>query len=283
MSVDDPTTEIIHYIDSFSGVDVVSAIATEHRFRVVIEVGYSPGGRTGVRSLHDVVPLAAYARRRGLLVTGISGYEGGLDSLPAVRTFLSDMRRAGTALVTAGLLETPEIVLTAGGSAYFDVVADELGGVQCAGLPALTLLRSGCYVTHDHGLYQSRTPFNRINGELRPALRVWASVTSRPEPELALVAMGKRDIPFDAGLPAPLTVRRPDGSGQQLCRGWRVTRTNDQHAYLERVDDGAEATELSPGQVIEFGISHPCTAFDKWRAIPVLDDEKIVDVYATYF
>jgi D-serine deaminase-like pyridoxal phosphate-dependent protein len=35
--------------------------------------------------------------------------------------------------------------------------------------------------------------------------------------------------------------------------------------------------------VIEFGISHPCTAFDKWRAIPVLDGERIVDVYATYF
>ena len=124
------------------------------------------------------------------------------DSLPAVRTFLSDMRRAGTALVTAGLLETPEIVLTAGGSAYFDVVADELGGVQCAGLPALTLLRSGCYVTHDHGLYQSRTPFNRINGELRPALRVWASVISRPEPELALVAMETRH-PLRRGTSSP--------------------------------------------------------------------------------
>jgi len=32
------------------------------------------------------------------------------------------------------------------------------------------------------------------------------------------------------------------------------------------------------------GISHPCTAFDKWQLIPVVDEEyRIVDVVRTFF
>jgi D-serine deaminase-like pyridoxal phosphate-dependent protein len=281
-STADPATEMIHYIDSAAGVDAITAISDSHRFAVLIELGY-PGGRTGVRSLDEVLELARYARELGVWVVGVSGYEGGLDSISAVRAFLRDLHQAGTALAEAGLVDASEIILSAGGSAYFDLVAEELGGVQRAGLPARMLLRSGSYVTHDHGVYQRRTPFNRVEGELRPAIRVWASVTSRPEPELALVALGKRDIPFDEGLPVPLTVRRPDGSSTRQCSGWELTRTNDQHGYLEPVRGAAQPSQLSPGDVIEFGISHPCTAFDKWRAVPVLDGHRIVDVYGTYF
>lgn len=277
----DPAVEIIHYIDSATGVDASSAIPTEHRYRVVIELGLT-GGRTGVRSVDDVVQLARYARDRGIVVAGVSGYEGGLAAEPAVRTYLRQLRQAGTALVESGLVDAPQILVSAGGSAFFDLVADELGGIACAGRPVLTLLRSGSYVTHDHGIYQRKTPFNRIDGQLRPALRVWAQVSSRSERELAIVGMGKRDIPFDEGLPVPLTVRPGHGPGRQ-CTGWQVTRTNDQHAYLEPIQGLSGATDFAPGDVIEFGISHPCTALDKWQAIPVLDGERIVDVYATYF
>jgi D-serine deaminase-like pyridoxal phosphate-dependent protein len=259
----------------------MSVIPTEHRFRVVIELGLT-GGRTGVRSVDEVVRLARYARDREVVVAGVSGYEGALDAQPAVRTYLRRLGQAGTALVESGLVDAPQVIVSAGGSAFFDLVADELGGLACGGRPALTLLRSGSYVTHDHGVYQRKTPFNRINGQLRAALRVWAQVNSRPERELAIVGMGKRDIPFDEGLPDPLTVRHGHGPGQQ-CTGWQVTRTNDQHAYLEPIHGLSGASDLAPGDVIEFGISHPCTAFDKWRAIPVLDGERIVDVYATYF
>ena len=32
------------------------------------------------------------------------------------------------------------------------------------------------------------------------------------------------------------------------------------------------------------GISHPCTAFDKWRLIPVVDDDyTVVDAVLTFF
>ena len=96
----------------------------------------------------------------------------------------------------------------------------------------------------------------------RPALELWAQVVSRPEPELALLSAGRRDVGFDAGLPVPLRARRRDGAAARLADA-EVTGLNDQHAYL-RLDPG---TALAPGDVVCLGISHPCTTLDKWRLI----------------
>jgi D-serine deaminase-like pyridoxal phosphate-dependent protein len=113
----------------------------------------------------------------------------------------------------------------------------------------------------------------------RPALELWAQVVSRPEPELALLSAGRRDVGFDAGLPVPLRARHRDGSTPRLA-GAKVTGLNDQHAYL-RLDP---ETALAPGDVVCLGISHPCTTLDKWRLITVLDDEdNIVDTVHTFF
>ena len=90
-------------------------------------------------------------------------------------------------------------LVTAGGSTYFDLVADELTGWAGVG-PVRTVLRSGCYLTHDDGLYGRTSP---LTAAFRPALSVWAQVTSRPEPDLALVTMGRRDVSFDQDLPVP--------------------------------------------------------------------------------
>ena len=93
---------------------------------------------------------------------------------------------------------------------------------------------------------------------------------SRPEPDLALLTMGRRDVSFDQDMPVPL--RLPDS---------RVTKLNDQHAYL-RLGPTAAAVEV--GSWLEFGISHPCTMFDKWQMIPVLDDDdRVVDLIRTFF
>ena len=108
---------------------------------------------------------------------------------------------------------------------------------------------------------------------------------SRPEPGLVVLDAGKRDLPFDLDLPVPLAaVRRgrvPGGTAEAVPLGKAtVTRLNDQHAYV----DVEPASELAVGDVVRLGLSHPCTAFDKWRAIPVVDDAGIVvDVLRTYF
>jgi D-serine deaminase-like pyridoxal phosphate-dependent protein len=179
-------------------------------------------------------------------------------------------------------------------------VAEELAPLTQgdSGPGALVILRSGAYVAHDEGFYRERTPYNRsgsdvagvvLEGELRAALEVWAQVLSVPEPGLALVGMGKRDVPYDLDLPFVRAVRRggpteaggsasdaPDG----MRDGMRVTKVQDQHAYLS-IEPGVG---LRPGDLVSFGISHPCTAFDKWRVIPVVDDDYVViDLIKTYF
>ena len=144
------------------------------------------------------------------------------------------------------------------------------------------VLRSGGYLFHDHGIYQAATPAARgVAGApaLRPALELWAQVLSRPEPGLVLLGAGRRDAGFDAGLPVPLRARRRDGEAVRLA-GATVTGLNDQHAYLRLDPD----TALAPGDLVCLGISHPCTTLDKWRLIPVLDEQdRVIDVVHTLF
>ena len=146
-------------------------------------------------------------------------------------------------------------------------------------IPVQVILRSGAYLTHDHGFYGTVSPAGRgVAGApvLRPALEVWAQVLSRPEPGLALLGAGRRDVGFDKGLPVPLRVVGRDVS----TAGWQVTELNDQHAYL-RLEDGAA---LGPGEVVGLGISHPCTTLDKWRVLVVLnDDDLVIDIVHAFF
>ena len=58
-------------------------------------------------------------------------------------------------------------------------------------------------------------------GALEPAFRLWAQVVSRPEFDLALRTMGRRDVSFDAGLPTPRSLPLS-----------AVEKLNDQHAFL---------------------------------------------------
>ena len=145
--------------------------------------------------------------------------------------------------------------------------------------PVQVILRSGAYLTYDHGFYGTVSPDGRGAAgapALRPALELWAQVLSRPEPGLALLGAGRRDVGFDKGLPVPLRVLGRDTS----TAGWAITELNDQHAYL-RLD--AEA-DLRPGDLVSLGISHPCTTLDKWRVLVVLnDDDLVIDIVHAFF
>lgn len=277
------STEIVFGVDSTAGVDLLHGVAGARPLTVVVERGHA-NGRTGVRSRADALRLAQRAATvPGVQLLGVTGYEGGLPDAGAARAFLHELLGTAEDLVHADVLPSGPVLVSAGGSAYFDVVADVLGGATAGGRATRTLLRSGSYVTHDHGIYSRVTPFHRVPGRLEPALRAWAQVSSRPEPNLGLLALGKRDAPFDEGLPTPLTVRRSDGTFE-IVRGWHVTRMNDQHSYLEPTEADGPHTELAPGDLIELGISHPCTSFDKWRAIPIVGDaHRVIEVVATYF
>ena len=105
-------------------------------------------------------------------------------------------------------------------------------------------------------------------------------VLSRPEPELAILGFGKRDVAYDDGLPIPFEVRRRSGERVAVGQEMSILSLNDQHA---RVGIPGQVA-LGPGDLIGFHITHPCTTFDKWRLLPLVDDDcGVVGAVATYF
>jgi D-serine dehydratase len=249
--------EVLTLVDSVAGVQALAA-GVQRPVRVLIEIG---GTRAGCRTDEQAVAVAdAVAAAPNLVLAGVEGFEGtyGADRTPAtlaaIDRFLDRMADLAATLDARGAFAgLDEVVLTAGGSAFFDRVAERLR--PDLSRPVRVVLRSGCYVTHDDGLYAGATPLPA----LRPALELWARVLSCPEPGLAIAGFGKRDAPYDIDLPIPRTP------------GVEVAALNDQHAFLR--DPGGV---LRVGDTVVCGISHPCTAFDKWPLIGVVDDDDVV-------
>jgi len=267
---------ILVYADSVAAVRAMADAGG--RFQVLLEWGY-PGGRTGCRTFAEAVAVAqAIHDTPSLDLVGISSFEGLLPTAEAAQSFLDSMVDATKAI--ARLLPAEPIV-TAGGSAYFDLVTATLGGQWLDGRRIRLVLRSGAYISHDDGTYRHKTPFLRVpeEGALDAALEVWAQVLSTPEPGLAIIGMGKREAPYDEGLPVPLRVRRTDGR-VEAADGLEVVKLNDHHGHLRVRDEGAVAV----GDLVCLGISHPCTAFDKWPVIPVVEDDyTVTELLRTYF
>ena len=60
-----------------------------------------------------------------------------------------------------------------------------------------------------------------------------------------------------------------------------VDRLWDQHARLIRDPD---EPSVKVGDVMTFGVSHPCTALDKWRYIPEIDaSSNVLTAVETFF
>jgi len=280
---EDPSFELFVLADSAEGVRRLSTAAVDagigRPLPLLLELGIA-GKRTGCRTIDDAVVLARMiAAAPGLQLAGIEGYEGLLVSddraadLERVNSFLDRMTDLARQLDGEGLFGAPHILLTAGGSSYFDLVARAFGAVQGLSRPVLPVLRSGCYLTSDHGHYLDLTAELDVREGLaeglRPALEVWSVVLSRPEPGLAILSMGKRDASYDLGLPHALLAYRPGEGPVALPDGARIDRMNDQHAYLRLPEDAG----LRVGDLVGCGISHPCTTFDKWSVLLLVDDD----------
>jgi len=298
----DPGFDCYTYADSLAGVALLDAAAAAVRpgrpLKVLVELGY-PGGRAGCRSIADALAVAeAIDAAAGLELAGAAGYEGGIHrddpqaTLAAVAAFCADLRTLGALLPGPRAGESFRQILSAGGSSYFDVVCRELSAPRPGSAPAPeVVLRSGAYISHDHGHYAATGPGSRPVAaapgsapvpEFAPALELWAAVLSVPEPGLAIVSAGRHDVSNDQGNPVPLRIR-PSGPGEpgyRAAAGLRVARLDDQHAYV-RIP---HPSDLAPGDLIGLGITHPCTTFDKWRVIPVVDEaDRVVDAVHTFF
>jgi D-serine dehydratase len=217
---------------------------------------------------------------------GVECYEGNAahgdnDHDVAAVTELVRLVLAVTRLCDAqGLFAQDAILLSAGGSAVFDLVLPLLT-TSGLSLPVQGVLRSGCYITHDHGHYQRYLQLVQrregLGESLQAALEVWTQVQSVPEPGLAFLSCGRRDISYDIELPMPQSlaragVRRMEDM-QPTPADWRITQLNDQHAYLQFDPAGVVP---AVGDRVVLGLSHPCTTFDKWRWMVIAEDDGTV-------
>ncbi|MFE2991892.1 amino acid deaminase [Streptomyces sp. NPDC059262] len=286
----DPGFRFICYVDSVRGVELMDAALAEagatRPVDVVVELGAGEGARTGVRTEAECFDLAnAVAAADTLRLAGVAGYEGEVpDASP--ETVGAWLRRLTGLLVDFDkanrFADLDEIVVSAGGSAWFDAVAEVFTELPELSAPVLKLLRSGAYVSHDDGHYKHLTPFNRVpeEGALHPAFRLWAQVVSRPTPEQAFTNAGKRDAAYDLDLPEAQVVRDARTGEVREATGVTVTGLSDQHGWVRT--DGGE--DLAVGDWLGMGLSHPCTSFDKWQLIPLVEaDGTVTDYVRTFF
>lgn len=282
-------------VDSPAGVALLAARPWPRPLPVLLEVGI-PEGRCGVRDLETALIVArAVKAAPGLCLRGVECFEGIVMSPDAasdrtrIEAWLDLVGEIARHCVAENLFETEEVLLTAGGSAYFDLVVARFADVDL-GRPARVLLRSGCYASHDGGHYarlvtrlEGRLPEDwKVAGSLRPALEIWGRVLSRPEPRLAFLDFGKRDVSHDIDLPRPILWARPGlhASPQPLPEDWRISALHDQHAKLAIPEDA----QLAVGDLVGCGISHPCTTFDKWQLLWLVDDAyRVLEGIRTFF
>ncbi|HJR10033.1 MAG TPA: amino acid deaminase [Rhodanobacteraceae bacterium] len=275
-------------VDSTANVQALNGYFGQRRLtvQVLIELGV-PGGRCGVRDDSGLQTLVdAIAVSPALALYGIEGYEGLIGGEHAVEHIRSYGRRlvdTVRGLMDSGAFADRKPIVTAAGSQWFDLIAEAFDHPDLRD-HCTPVLRSGCYVVHDHRSYRDamaevKARHPDLDGELQPALAVFAHVQSLPEPGLAVVAMGKRDISVDPDLPIPLQLHRPGEPARPLT-GCSVRKVMDQHAMMVM----PEHADIRIGDVVSFGASHPCLTFDKWRQVLLVDDDlRVLEVMPTFF
>jgi D-serine dehydratase len=299
----DPGFDFYALADSEANVAQLAAAARDasvgRPLQLLVEGGIV-GARTGARDLETALGIARAIKAAGpyLALRGVEGYEGilhGADEAVTesrVARFLDFLAEIALACARENLFAPGPVLLSAGGSTFYDMVADRFRSSDLKqGFLALT--RSGCYLTHDSGSYRERFAALRrrhpevddLGPGLKPALEVWAYVQSRPERGKAILTMGRRDVSFDSRLPEAEQWFRPASGAsardvKPVGPGHVVVNLNDQHCWL---DIPAESP-LQVGDMVSFGISHPCTTFDKWQVICIVDESyDVVSAIRTFF
>lgn len=296
-----PQTTLVSLVDSTDGLDQLvqhsqGRLPPTSRLNVLIELGHA-NGRTGCRTMLAVERVAEHALALSdkITVAGLSFYEGTIgvkgdaNARAEVERFMTFVREGCDFLLPRIAGRTSKAIVSGGGSAYFDIVLNELDAIDRGNVDIV--LRGACYFTGDHGYYakklgeiKERDAANHVHlgldADIAPALELICLVQSLNEDETAIMNMGIRDMPFDLGYPKPLRQYRDGRQLRDCTSDWTITGANDQHAYL-RYPRGAD---IAVGDLFSFGISHPCTAFDKWKIFHRVDDDyRVLELHETFF
>ncbi len=287
-----PDAECLVFADSNATLTslIEASKACGRPIAVLLELG---AGRAGVRDQIQLDSLLDFARQSEpfIQVKGVAVYEGSAEAdsesekVAKIRKLLSFGLESASTIKR--LLNLEEVIFTAGGSSYFDLVCEAIHQQADRGLN--TILRSGAIFFFDHGVYEKalagackrNETLARMAGQqerhFQPVLRVWAEVLSNPEQGLYICGMGKRDVSHDLDLPRVCGLYRDGKALSTNAEHFQVTQLNDQHAFIRSEES------MQIGDILEFGISHPCTCLDKWNFIYGMDSGAVVSAYKTYF
>ncbi|RWX81626.1 amino acid deaminase [Neorhizobium lilium] len=296
-----PEAEISIFVDS---PELVAALASAWKGRtdlpvlgLLVETGAARAGARSKAAAEAILDAVLAVETETFGLAGIASYEGAAATTDPAETAtrianLMQLTADFYAAVRARVGVERKLLVTAGGSVFFDMVVKALKPILDGDANAQLVLRSGAIFFHDHGVYERGLSgldarhgleiagvVESASKGFKPALRLWAEVLSRPEPGTAICGMGLRDVAMDQGLPRPLALYR-EGRSLRSIGAVTVTRLNDQHAFVDLAGD--EAVRI--GDVIEFGISHPCTCLDRYAVLYGLDAGDVVTAaFATSF
>jgi D-serine deaminase-like pyridoxal phosphate-dependent protein len=288
-----PEVDLYCFVDSLAGLAILDSALREaplaQPLRVLLEFG-AVSGRAGVRSLREGQEVAAaVTSNASLALAGVAGYEGAVPGNSFVERhanvdkYLQGLRTLAVNLAQKGHFEgQDEMIVSAGGSAFCDLIASRLCGAwDEVHMPVRVVARAGQYAFHDATLPEGENCLGvRTSGaHLEPALELWARILSRPEAGLAIAGFGKRDASYDIRLPQPVSVATRDGKVASAA-SFEVMSLNDQHA-LVRVP---EESTVAVGDLIGLAVAHPCTAIERWKLLPVVESNyDVVSGIRTYF
>jgi D-serine deaminase-like pyridoxal phosphate-dependent protein len=198
--------------------------------QVLIDVD-SGLGRCGVQPGEQAAELAKLAMREGLVVRGITGYEGHLQPLPAgperdekVHAVCRELVRTKTMLEAAGI---PADIISTGGTSTYSV---------CGSYPGITEIQAGSYLLMDTQYRDRKAPFRR-------ALTLLASVISTRESNHAVIDCGLKELSAERGLSE--VKDRP---------GVTLTALHAEHGLLRLDPNASHALEV--GQKIELWVQY---------------------------
>ena len=297
-------TNIYYCIDSLFGLNLLMKVVTKKKYkfkiRILIELG-TKNGRCGIRNFKSFKKIVISLNNipKNILVSGLFFYEGAIknSSLSKVSKKIMDLLqftfRCHEELVYQNLYKEKIKLISGGGSEYFDLVTKYFNKFNTKNDTKL-ILRPGSFIAYGHGYYEKkinnlkkRNIIKSISDKnkifFKPSLLLWSHVLSINDNGIAIVNFGKRDVSFDLGNPIPINVYRNKKkyrNNETKPNNLNVIKLNDQHAFLKYNNK----IKLNIGDLISFGISHPCITLDKWKYVFLINSKfDVIDVYQTFF
>jgi D-serine deaminase-like pyridoxal phosphate-dependent protein len=247
-------------VDSMTGAEGLSRVGTGtgKRVQVLIEID---GGlhRTGRQPGEDAVSFAKYVRDLpGIEIAGIMGYFGNIYKNTSEYAFREAVRSEGQILqqtVEQLNKEGIPVPIVSTGSTPASLLSEHLEGV--------TEVRAGNYLFFDVSAMDMG-----LAKEEDCALRVIATVVSRPLPGKATIDAGSKTLTSDRARTNP-------GYGRIVgAPGIVITALNEEHGFLEF--DPAQVT-LDVGDRVEIIPNHSCVLPNLTDAITAVRGGKAVD------